>query len=336
MENKLNQRQYDPYALNTPSGNLLFTEFVDSFSCYLLEALTGNFSITGNLTVNEGQVLFSDLSNQVVIGSNNSVLNSTDCSISGSNNLIANSNSSSLSGDGNTILGGSDNQIADSDDAIIIFGSQATISKHTGAAMITDGDSSRVKDSVRGNALTIDFSSGAFLKNDLFIDGDLFSTGDQSVFDSDVYISSTNSGLISGDLQVLGTAYNTGSRLQNLQNLIDSSGHLLGLLTDYSGFAYTELAGTGAASNSKIFNTGSILDTAMVKKAGHQVITGPKYFDVLTGERLNIGSTDRWIPTLRTSAGNSGDITFSPQDGYLYLCTGTNEWSRISLSVWPD
>jgi hypothetical protein len=249
MENKINQRQYEPYSLNTPSGNLRFDEFVESFSCYLLESLTGNFDITGNLTVNNGQVLFSDISNDIQIGSNNSVLNSLDSINSGSNCAIVNSNESFLSGDKNTIIGGSDNQIADSDDAAILFGTQTVISKSTGSAILADGSSSRVKESVeRENCLTIDFNSGLFIKNDTFVEGSLFSTGDFSIFESDVHINASNSGLFSGDFQVLGNAYHTGVSLADFGDLTSSSGDLLQIITGASGVAYDDLAASGCYS----------------------------------------------------------------------------------------
>ena len=334
MENKINQRQYEPYSLNTPSGNLRFDEFVESFSCYLLESLTGNFDITGNLTVNNGQVLFSDISNDIQIGSNNSVLNSLDSINSGSNCAIVNSNESFLSGDKNTIIGGSDNQIVDSDDAAILFGTQAIISKSTGSAILADGNSSRTKESVqRENSLTIDFNSGLFIKNDTFVEGSLFSTGDFSIFDSDVHINASNSGLFSGDFQVLGNAYHTGVSLADFGDLTSSSGDLLQIITGASGVAYDDLAASGASLEAKLFSTGQTLDGAMVKRVTHQNITGPKYFTALTGERLNIGASGRTVPTARTAFGNSGDISFDQE--YLYLCTGSSSWARVALSYWP-
>ena len=113
MINKLDPRQYNPYALNTPSGNLSFEEGVDFFNCHLLENLTGDFNITGSLQVNNGKVIFSDSSN-LIEDNNNSVINSIDASVSGSNNTLINSNQSVLLGNNNTILGGEQNRITDS------------------------------------------------------------------------------------------------------------------------------------------------------------------------------------------------------------------------------
>jgi hypothetical protein len=330
MENKINQRQYEPYSLNTPSGNLRFDEFVESFSCYLLESLTGNFDITGNLTVNNGQVLFSDISNDIQIGSNNSVLNSLDSINSGSNCAIVNSNDSFLSGDKNTIIGGSDNQIADSDDAAILFGTQTVISKSTGSAMLADGNSSRAKESVeRENCLTIDFNSGLFIKNDTFVEGSLFSTGDFSIFDSDVHINASNSGLFSGDFQILGNAYHTGVLLADFGDLTSSSGDLVNIITGASGLLDEAID----AISGNLKDTGAVLNSVMVKYDTHQTITGPKTFTAITGYSLNIGPSGRTVPTARTSFGNSGDLSFDQE--YLYLCTGSSQWARVALSYWP-
>ena len=68
MKNKLNPRQYDPYALNTPSGNLIFEEQVDHFDCHLSEYLTGDFNITGSLQVNDGTSLFVENENVYLSG----------------------------------------------------------------------------------------------------------------------------------------------------------------------------------------------------------------------------------------------------------------------------
>lgn len=68
MNNKLNPRQFTPYALNTPSGNLIFEQQVDYFDCYLSEYLTGDFNVTGSFQVNDGNGLFVEDDNVYLSG----------------------------------------------------------------------------------------------------------------------------------------------------------------------------------------------------------------------------------------------------------------------------
>lgn len=329
MRNTLNQRQYDPYALNTPSGNLFFVENVDNFECYLLENLTGNFNVIGGLQINTGTVLYANSTNEIEEG--NGVFNSSSAVASGNNNVVINSDDSLVSGTRTTIIGGRNNQIADADDAAVLFGAQAVLQGHTGAVIIGDGNNSRAKNSVTHNSLTIDFESGAFFQNAVHVKGNFFATGDVSIFDSDLNIAAANSGTVSGNLQVLGTAYQTGSKLQNEQDLVDSSGSLLAIITGASGAAISETDATGLLLHNRLESTGAFLSN-YVDKGNHQTIKGPKFFNQITGQRLNIGATGRSIPSAYDSAGVSGDFSFDHE--YLYIATGNNAWSRMYITGW--
>lgn len=66
MENKLNPRQYHPYKLNFPSGNLTAVQNVDSFDIYLLENITGNLNIGGILSV--GSLMAGAISMDTITG----------------------------------------------------------------------------------------------------------------------------------------------------------------------------------------------------------------------------------------------------------------------------
>lgn len=332
MKNPIDPRQYTPYALNTPSGNLYFVENTDNFECYLLEEVTGNFHFIGDLTVNTGKVLYTDSSNNVDSSNNNAVLNSTDALGTGSNNLIANSNLSEISGTRNTIVGGRNNQIADADDAGILFGSQCVIQYHTGAVLIGDGDNSRGKQSVTHNSLTVDFASGAFFENDVFVNGDFYSTGDIAIFDCDLNISSVNSGTASGDFQFLSNVYQTGSPLQNLQNLRDASGDLLAINTGASGLAHDELVATSGVLATSTKSTGDYLIDNALLKLSHQTIAGPKFFEAITGKIVNIGATGKTVPSTYNDPGASGTVVVDGE--YLYCATGEGAWGRVQFSAW--
>ena len=308
MQNLINPRQYTPYSLLTPSGNLLFSQGIDFFNCYLLENITGNINITGSLKVN-GQNVLSTSTTNTYGGTNVSIFNSINAFASGSSNSIVSSNGSRVSGSNNVIIGGLDNKIADADNSSLLGGKNVVLN-HTGATILADGGES-AKRSVERYSLTIDFDSGMFVQNNAYINGALYVTGGNTVLsNSNLYVSASNSGFFSGDIQVLGNVYQTGSPYQNLQNLKDASG---------------------------------VLDALTVKLAGNQLITGIKNFkngtlvESLTGQHglftgnfgLGLG---RSVPTAHNSAGFSGQLSFDTRN--FYVCTGTNAWARIYITGW--
>jgi hypothetical protein len=328
MTNKLDPRQYNPYALNSPSGNLSFEEGVDFFNCHLLENLTGDFNIFGSLQVNSGKVVFSDSSN-LIEDNNNSVLNSTNSSVSGSNNILINSNQSVLLGSNNTIIGGEQNVIRDSDNSAIVFGSNV-VNKNTGSAILADGNVSRLKESVRDNALTIDFSSGTFVLNDLFVDGSVYLTGDVEN-DGNLTVKAGSSGVFEGGVSISGIALLSGSPLQNLENLTGASGQLQHNITGASGLLTTNIKTTGSNLSSTIELTGinsvnytNSISGILTDKFDGNEISG----NLITAQYLVIDS-GRFIPSNFDSTGISGQLSFDHQ--YFYICTGDDGWGRIAF-----
>ena len=326
MQNLINPRQYTPYSLLTPSGNLLFSQGIDFFNCYLLENITGNINITGSLKVN-GQNVLSTSTTNTYGGTNVSIFNSINAFASGSSTSIVSSNGSRVSGSNNVIFGGLDNKIADADNACLLGGKNVVLN-HTGATILADGGES-AKRSVERYSLTIDFDSGMFVQNNAYINGALYVTGGNTVLsNSNLYVSASNSGFFSGDIQVLGNVYQTGSPYQNLQNLKDASGVLTLLNSGTSGVLNHSMTG---------------LDALTVKLAGSQLITGVKTFQNgtiiqnLTGQHglftgnfgLGLG---RSVPTAHNSAGFSGQLSFDTRN--FYVCTGANAWARIYITGW--
>jgi hypothetical protein len=358
MQNKLDPRQYTPYALDTPSGNLSFSRQATSFDCYLNERLTGNFNITGSLRVNNGLVFSSDLSNTFG-GSGIAIFNSINCYATGQNNTIVGSNLSELSGQNNSIFGGENNQISSSQYGTILGGRNVLLS-HTGATILGDGDNSRIKRSVQHNSLTIDFSSGFFIQNNTFINGSLSVTGGNTVLNG-FSVPSSNSGLLSGNLNILGTPFHTGSPLQNLQNLRDcsgtlqtfsttASGSLRSLVTGMSGAFDTKIALTGSSSISYANSLSGTLSsdyntkfTNTLQLTGNQTINGRKFFnegaffnfvsgnDIQSTGRFILGR-GRFVPTAFNSIGTSGQLSWDGR--YLFLCTGNSAWARIWITGW--
>ena len=247
MENKLNPRQYTPYALNTPSGNLAFSLGVDFFQCYLLESLTGNFNFIGSVSINGSSLPYRDSSN-IFGGEDTQILGGINNFISGFHNTILNSSNSKISGNYNLILGGEYNQIADADYALT-FGNNILVN-HTGACVLGDSSNS-LKESMGIDSISISYTGGMFVDSPVFFHQEVLMTGGSvrvSGYDftayNDLYIS--GSGLISGDLQVFGTPYQTGSKLQNFQDVLDISGdishRITGLIFEYRN-AFSDISG---------------------------------------------------------------------------------------------
>lgn len=358
MQNKLDPRQYTPYSLLSPSGNLLFSQGIDFFNCYLSETPSGNFNYSGSLRINGEEVLKTSTTNNYG-GTNVSIFNSVNTFATGSSNSILSSDSSLVSGQNNDIFGGSNNRISDADDASI-FGGRSVLLKHTGASILADGDNGRQKESVERYSLTIDFGSGLFVKNNTYINGGLYVTGGNLVSNS-IYIPSDGSGLFSGNAQFLGTAYHTGSPLQNLQNLLDTSGTLRSLNESTSGAINFNLTGLSGTFNTRLQITGATLLSAIssssgslvtdydtklvttVKTTGNQTIAGIKNFgngtliESLTGQHgLFTGNfvlgNGRPVPATHNAFGVSGSISFG--NGYLFVCTGNSAWARIFITGW--
>ena len=59
----IDPRQYVPYELIFPSGNINAAQGDDYFNIYLLNNLSGNFCITGSLEINGTPAFSSDTSN---------------------------------------------------------------------------------------------------------------------------------------------------------------------------------------------------------------------------------------------------------------------------------
>lgn len=358
MQNKLDPRQYTPYSLITPSGNLSFIQGIDFFNCYLHESLTGNFNFIGSAKLN-GQNILAIPSPNTLGGDSVSIFNSINCFATGTSNSIVSSDNSQISGDNNAILGGSNNQTTSASHSTILGGRSVVLS-HTGASILADGDDSRQKNSVEHNSLTIDFSSGLFIKNNTSIDGDLYLTGGNLVSRS-IYVPANESGFFSGDIQVLGNVFQTGSPYQNLQNLRDASGSLVQLNASTSGSLQISITGLSGHYSDRLFNTGANLlsiinngsgalktdyDTKLgftVKTTGNQLVNGIKdfrngtYIESLTGQHgMFTGNfvlgKGRPIPTVYNSFGISGTISFG--NNHLFVCTGHSAWARIFITGW--
>lgn len=275
----IDPRQYTPYQLIFPSGNINAVQGDDYFNVYLLESLSGNFNITGSLKVNGKGVFFPDVTNNFG-GSGIYVYGGTNNFATGTNNGIIYAFDSEISGDKNGILFGEQNQIVDASYASVVAG-RNTLASHTGAVVIGDSVLARQKNSVKNDSLTIDLTGGVFNQYNLYQKGDF-------------YLDSASSGLSSGNWNFLQGVYKTGSPLQNLQNLLDASGTLASSILLNSGLAKTGLDALSGFTTGKIKEVSGIL-------AGDAL--GPNYLSITGGDQGVTG-----YKTFSTGIFVSGDI----------------------------
>ena len=181
--------------------------------------------------------------------------------------------------------------------------------------------------------LTVDFSSGAFILNDLFVEGSVYLSGDTEISNGDLTVKAENSAVFEGDINISGTAYHTGSPLQNLQDLTNASGSLFHYTTGLSGVMTSTFEQTGVRVASDIEATGigsvnhsnSISGVLTDDFDGNQI-----YGNLVKGQSLVLDS-GRFVPSNYDSTGISGSLSFD--ENYFYVCTGDEGWARIAFDT---
>jgi len=205
MKNKIDPRQYTPYALNVPSGNIHTDQGVDFFNVILLESLTGDFTVTGSLGLNGGSVYTPNSSNNVTTDDRSHMFNGINNVVGGIDNTIVSSSNSTITGKNNTIVGGVSNDV--SGDYSTAIGSYINI-LHTGAMVLKDSLFT-IGEDMGDDTLAMYFNGGIFLQNQTYLDdalwitgGELFISGHDIVANNNLDVGGT--GTFSGVARFLG------------------------------------------------------------------------------------------------------------------------------------
>lgn len=373
MKNKIKPAQYEPYNLLSSSGNISIDSGIDYFSIDLSQEMSGNFNITGSLKINQFNVLSPEVSNtlptssfengcRIVAGSQNNITGTDNVIIVGYNCIV--------SGERNSVLfGDSVNLGAQKSSAL---GSNISIS-HNGATVFADSTASP-KISYAPDSLSIDYSGGAFIRNNCYFSNDIFSNANLTVtglisglsltidnnakFLSNVIIE--DSTIITGSLSVSGSTtingqtqlqstFITGSRATTIFDIQTYSGFVTGTyltitnFSNYTGNINSTLISlnTGVTGRLPIssFNTytGSTLQTQAVILTGNQNISGEKSFKQRAEfcNGLRLPAQNNCDRYVPTGSNATGDWGHIAYSGnYLYIATGTNQWGRIQISSW--
>lgn len=191
------------------SGDLIFSDLVTGLRVNLSRNLTGNFDITGDLTLNSRSFLQPD--STLSFDSNSGMLlGGTNTAVSGEYNFVVNGQNNTVSGSNNTVLFSIDSEFEDGCDKNILIGGDTItfVSGVTGSVLIADDRSIRAVD--QSNKLIIDFQSGQRFINDTVFETNIDVTGN-AIFNgtADVGGNFTVSGVadFEDDFGVSGIAY---------------------------------------------------------------------------------------------------------------------------------
>ena len=344
MYHKIQPEQIKLHAFSSPSGDINFNSGTNYVYANLSRTLSGNFNINGSLFVNGSSIFASDPSNTST-GSNSFIFGGTNNNVSGSRNGLVNSYSSSTLGSGNLGINtrNSNFDTGTSDNTILAGKGVNFDTLITGSTVIKDQRATSLNVDKK-QSLIISFESGTFFEN-----------GNVSIEDGDLYVSSSSSGLFSGNLHALGTIFENGVPVATTGDLGVLSGALNNRILNTGAYA---VAASGAL-NTRILDTGAYavaasgeLNTRIntsVFTSGEQIISGAKTFH----ENLNLSQsvvifggsgilydaeagTEIVPASYDDSVGNRGLIAYSGEFLYLKISDIPNIWVRHSGSInWP-
>lgn len=340
MYYKIQPEQIQLHAFSSPSGHLSFSSGSNYVYANLADTLTGNFNITGSLSINGQRINFSDPSNTVPTGLGNFAFGGVSNTVGGTGSVVLNGDLNTVLGKDNVVLNGDLNTFSSSSEKnTILAGRSASFaSGTTGAAILKDFGSYAVSDN-GNNSLTIAFDSGVFYE------------GGKVVFkSSDVYLDPSSSGIFSGNCNFLGSIYKSGVDFATTGDIGVTSGVLDSRLILTGSGLSSRVASTGSSLDSRIILTGSGLHTGLLAvsgatffKTGDQSVTGENTFirNTIFSESLylkgnsgvlsGVSGASALVPdTSGSSIGSRGLVSYSGQFLYLKVSDNPHHWLRVS------
>jgi hypothetical protein len=340
MFHKIQPEQIQLPTFSSPSGSINFEVGSNFVYANLSNALTGNFFITGQLFINNQKVQFSDPSNTVASGTSNFILGGKFNNIQGTGNVVLNGIYNTLNGNSNSVVNGefcdfSVNSIKNT----VLAGAYCSFqSGVTGSAILGD-TRSYSKPSYGSNTLSIYYESGAYFNNTPVI-----------LDNSDIYLTSSASGVFSGDCSFFGNLKKGGLTVATTGDIFSANTGIKNDLVNtgiYAVSVKTDLINTGVYAVS-VKNSLDILSGNSLLKTGSQVASGQKTFaqDTVFSESILIkgnsgilsgvnGSTTQIPIDSGDSVGQRGLISYSGEYLFLKISDNPNQWIRFSgQSFW--
>ena len=254
MFNKIQPKQIQLHAIGSTSGHLDITQDDTSVTINLKQNIPGDINFVGNLQ-KSGVSIYTPHSSNTQSGNGSYVLGGQNNTVTGIYNMVVNGRDNYISGNYNLDLNGDNNSFGSGVSNNTILAGQFVSVDGTiqGSTCIKDSRGDTTLSSRGTDTLNIKFDKGTFVDGNLYLSNSL-------------YIDPASSGLLSGNLNVIGSILNNGSGL--------ALNHVLtGDIYSSSGALNTKLNNTGANLYSQI-----IAQTGTVKTYGNQSITGVKTF----------------------------------------------------------
>ena len=247
--NKIQPEQLQLPTFYSDSGDISISQGTTGVQLNLSRILEGSFYFTGDLQLNKCPVLAGGVtgSNTYKPSSGNFVINGVSNTITGSNNTIINSTNTTISGIDNVSVNGFSQDFgAGVEDCTVLAGSLTNFNQGvSGSVIISDTSPSLAVTSKGEHTLNIGFISGTYFE------------GGTTNFLSSFNVASSASGLFSGGLNSLTTAFVTGSEVatqsvvtgQDLtvtgqRRFVDDSGTLF-KLPNFTGLGVVDALGAG-------------------------------------------------------------------------------------------
>ena len=210
--NKIQPEQIQLATFFSSSGDIDVNQTDTGVRLNLSREITGDFALTGNSSnpflINKRPVFSMPATGSNTVGDFNSgsfVFNGASNVISGTRNMIINGSNNAASGNSldNVCVNGDSVTFGSGADSCTAIGVGGAFTEVTGAVVITDSTSSS-KTPVSNQSLLVDFDSGAFFQ------------GGATTFITNFNVRSSASGLFSGDLNVLGDSFLSGTNISGV------------------------------------------------------------------------------------------------------------------------
>lgn len=343
MYYKIQPEQIQLHTFSSPSGDISFDIGSNYVYANLSRYLTGNFAITGDLSVNGRPVIYhSDTNNAHLAG--NTTISCQTTIVSGTGNTLINCDSVQARGTNNIFIGAEDvDANASSYNNLVLGGRGVGINSGVyGTVILKDDSNSDFLTVARSNNLYIQFESGIDVGGsglrlnsaNLEVDGHILLSGKVvATQEFATGITSTLSGNLNTTGQSLNTyIINTGS---TLSSNIASTGSALVSTLNTTGARLN--SGITALSGQSVFTTSN--QTISGQKTFHesQIFSQSIFLKGSSGNFQGVTGSTQIVPTgSGDSAGGRGLIAYSGEFLFYKISDSPHLWVRHSGQLmWP-
>ena len=345
---KIQPQQLQLPTFFSTSGDIFFTDNSTGVNAIISRNLTGDFSISGSLSVNGGKIFNIDATNSAQTLSGSRVIAGSSNTASGSYNTIVAGSTNQLSGQNNVFLNSYNSSVGSGAawNTLVAGYNSSFESNVTGSVIIADRSS--IINATGSNSLIVSFASGQTFKggSTQFENHINVSLGNSGIFGGDVSIkedlsvgaTSTFSGastfkqsvIIDDDVRVTGNLYITGNQTSigniGVSGAVNISGTLgvSGLLT-----GQTLTCGTANATGIYISSTGALTGSPIATESW---VNDQNFLTVASANDFNIDDNTyptfdeiSWVEakTFDTIA-DSGVIEFPDITGKIIINTASS------------